>query len=95
MPVNTERKLLPSIHQSKIFVDAYPIKKKFDCHIGLDKFVKEYGTPYKMAYDSAQEQIVRKTEFQRMMRKYEIKGHVTEKNGQTKMQYKVHTRTTT
>ena len=32
-----------------------------------------------MTYDGAQEQIGRKTEFQRVMRKYEIKGHVTEK----------------
>ena len=31
-----------------------------------------------MTYDGAQEQIGRKTEFQRVMRKYEIKGYVTE-----------------
>ena len=31
-----------------------------------------------MTYDGAQEQTGRKTEFQRVMRKYEIKGHVTE-----------------
>ena len=31
-----------------------------------------------MTYDVAQEQIGRKTEFQRLMRKYEIKGHSTE-----------------
>ena len=59
-------------------MEAYPIKKKSDFHLGLDKCVKEYGKPDKMAYDGAQEQIGRKTEFQRVMRKYEIKGHVTE-----------------
>ena len=54
-------------------MEAYPIKNKFDCHR-----VKEYGAPDKMTYDGAQEQIGKKTEFQRVMRKYEIKGHVTE-----------------
>ena len=62
----------------QFFVEAYPIKKRSDCHLGLDKFVKEYGAPDKMTYDGAQEQIGRKTELQRVMRKYEIKGHVTE-----------------
>ena len=31
-----------------------------------------------MTYDGAEEKIGRKTEFQPVMRKYEIKGHVTE-----------------
>ena len=70
----------------QFFVDAYPIKNKYDCHLGLDKFVKEYGAQEKMTYDGAQKQIVRKTQFQRVMRKYEIKWQITEKNGQTKMQ---------
>ena len=46
---------------------------------GIYKFVKEYVAPEKMTYDGVQEQIGRKTEFQRVMRKYEIKGYVTEK----------------
>ena len=33
-----------------------------------------------MTYEVAQEQIGRKTEFQRVMRKYETKGYVTETN---------------
>ena len=45
----------------QFFVEAYPIKKKSDCHLGLDKFVKEYGEPDKMTYNGAQEQIRRKT----------------------------------
>ena len=58
-----------SIHDEKycqvfgnkqFFVEAYPIKKKSDCHLGRDKFVKEYGAPDKMTYDGAQEQIGRK-----------------------------------
>ena len=46
----------------QFFVEAYPIKNKSDCHLGLDKFVKEYGSLDKMTYDGAQEQIGRKTE---------------------------------
>ena len=41
----------------QLFVEAYSIKKKSDCHLGLDKFVKEYGAPDKMTYNGAQEQI--------------------------------------
>ena len=83
-----------SIHDEKyyqvfgnkqFFAVASTIKKKSDCQIGLDKFFREYREPDKMTYDGAQEQIRRKTEFQRVMRKYENKGHGTEKNGKTKM----------
>ena len=44
----------------QFFVEAYPIKKKYDCHLRLDKFVKEYGAPEKMTYNGGQEQIGRK-----------------------------------
>ena len=44
----------------RFFVEAYQINKKSDCHIVLDKCVKEYGAPDKMTYDGAQEQIGRK-----------------------------------
>ena len=64
----------------QFFVVSYPIKKKYDCHLGLDNLIKEYGAPDKMTYGGALEQIRRKTEFQRVMRKYEIKGFVTEAN---------------
>ena len=72
----------------KFFVEAYSIKNKYYYRLVLDKFFKEYGAPDKMTYDVAQEQIRRKTEFQRVMRKYEIKGQVTEKNSQTKIRQK-------
>ena len=68
----------------KFFVEAYPVKKRYDCHLGLNKFFKEYRAPDKMTYDDAQEKNGRKTEFQRVTRKNKIKEHVTEKNGQTK-----------
>ena len=78
-----------SIHQDRylqvfgnkdFFVEAYPIKRKKDSYEGLDKFVKAYGAPDKMIYDGAGEKVGRKTEFQRLMRKYEIKGHAAEPN---------------
>ena len=43
--------------EKKIFVEAKPIKKKSDCHLGLDNFVKEYGAPDKMNYDDAHEKL--------------------------------------
>ena len=69
----------------QLFVEAYPIKKKYDWRLGLDRFIKEYWAQDKMTYNGAQEKIVRKIEFQRVMRKYEIKEHVTEKKSQTEM----------
>ena len=41
----------------QFFVEAYPIKKKSDCHLGLDKFIKKYGAPYKITYDGANEKL--------------------------------------
>ena len=32
----------------QFFVEEYPINNKSDFHLGLDKFVKEYGAPEKM-----------------------------------------------
>ena len=75
--MNGDRYLQVFINK-EFFVEAYPIKKKKDCHESLEKFVKEYGAPDKMIYDGSGEQTGRKTEFQRLMRKYEIKGHASE-----------------
>ena len=74
-----DKKYCQVFGNKQLFVEAYPIEKKYDCHLGLDKFVKEYGSQDKMTYDGTHEKIGRKTELQRVMRKYEIKGHVTEK----------------
>ena len=69
MSTNTMDSRCQSIHDKKycqvfgkkqLFVEAYPIKNKYNCRLGLDKFVKEYGAPYKMTYNGAQEQIGRK-----------------------------------
>ena len=87
MSTNTMDAICQSIHDEKycqvfgnkqLFLEVYTIKKTSDCHLGLDKFVKEYGALDNMTYNGAQVQIERKTEFQRVMRKYEIKGHVPE-----------------
>ena len=61
---NTMDTRCQSIHDKKycqifgnkhFFVEAYLIKKKSDCHLVLDKFVKKYGAPDKMTYDGVQE----------------------------------------
>ena len=44
----------------------------------LKTFVHKYGAMEQLIYDGAPEQIGRKTEFQRMMRKYDIRVHVAE-----------------
>ena len=53
----------------QFFVESYPIKKKSDCHLGINKFIKEYGAPNRITYGGAQDKIGTKTEFQRVMRK--------------------------
>ena len=69
MSTNTMDAICQLIHDKKycqvfgnkqFFAEEYPIKKKSNCHLGLHKFVKEYGAPDKMTYDGAQEKIVRK-----------------------------------
>ena len=41
----------------ELFVEAYPIHKKADCHEALDRFVKDYGAPETLIYDGAREQV--------------------------------------
>ena len=69
MSTNTMDAICQSINDKKycqvfgnkqFFVEAYTIKKKSDCHRGLDKFFKEYLLTDKMTCDGAQEQIRRK-----------------------------------
>ena len=63
-----DKKYCQVFGNKKLFVEAHPINKDSDFHLGLDKFVKEFVAPDKMTYDGAQEQIRRKTEFKRVMR---------------------------
>ena len=87
MSTDTMDSRCQSIHNEKycqlfgnkqLFVETYSIMNKSDCHLGLYKFIKEYGAPDKMTYNIAKEHIGIMTEFQRVMRQYEIKEHVTE-----------------
>ena len=45
----------------KYSVEAYPIKRKADCHEGLETFVRKYGAMEQLIYDGSPEQIGRKT----------------------------------
>ena len=49
-----------SFGNKQLFVEAYPIKKKYDASEGLDKCVREYGAPNKPVYDGGAEQVRRK-----------------------------------
>ena len=50
-----DKKYCQVFGKKQLFVEAYTIKKKSDCHLVLDKFVKEYGALDKMTHDGAQE----------------------------------------
>ena len=54
-------KYLQLFGNKEFFVEAYSIKRKADCHEGLDTFVCEYGALEQLVYDGAPEQIRRKT----------------------------------
>ena len=71
-------KYLQVFGNKEFFVEAYTIKRKADCHEGLETFVHEYGKMERLIYDGAPEKIGRKTEFQRIIRKYDIRGHRAE-----------------
>ena len=69
MSTNTMDAICQSIHDEKycqvfgnkkFFLEAYPIKKKSDCHLGLDNFINEYGALEKMTYTGAQEKSERR-----------------------------------
>ena len=60
------------------FIEAYPIQKKIDCHLGLTLFAIHYGAPKLLIHDRSPEQVGKKTIFQSLIRKYDIRTHVTE-----------------
>ena len=66
---------------SKVFfVEAYPIKRKADCHEALKRFIREYGAPDEMIFDGSNEQNGRHTQFQSTLRKNRIWAHTIEPN---------------
>jgi len=62
----------------EFFVEAYPIQRKADCHEALDRFIKEYGIPDQLIMDGSGEQTGKSTQFQSIIRKYDIKSKVIE-----------------
>ena len=62
----------------EFFCAAYPIAKKSDCGLALDKFVREFGAPSLLIFDGSKEQTGRRTAFQAALRKYEIPQRVSE-----------------
>ena len=48
-----DKKYYQVFGNKQLFVEAYPIRKKSDFYLELDKFVKKYGALDKMTYDGA------------------------------------------
>ena len=71
-------KYLQAFGNREFFNEASPIKHKADCHEGIETFVREYGAMERIIYYGDPEHIWRKTEFQRIMQKYDIRGHIAE-----------------
>ena len=71
-------KYLQLFSNNELFVEAYPIKRKADCHEGLNTFIHEYGAMERLIYDGDPEHIRRKKDFQCIMQKYDIRGHIAE-----------------
>ena len=62
------------------FVECYPIVKKSDAGIGLNSFITDYGVPDLLTFDGSKEQVKPISEFQKAVRKYNIKTRVIEPN---------------
>ena len=48
-------KYLQVFGNKEFFVESYPIKRKADCHKGLETFVREYSAMEQLIYDGAPE----------------------------------------
>ena len=61
------------------FNASYTIPRSNSEHIGysLNNFLSEYGAPEHLTYDGAAMQVRRNTNFQKSVRKYKIKTHVS------------------
>ena len=64
----------------QFFVDCYPIQRKSDCGDALEAFIDKYGVPDLLTYDGSKEQVKRGTSFQKCIRKYNVKGKISEPN---------------
>ena len=62
----------------KFFATIYPMEKKSQAGEALRVFCKEFGVPESLSYDGSGEQCGRKTEFQKQVRRHDIKTRVSE-----------------
>ena len=78
---------IKSVHGSKYaqifgskesFVAVYPIATKDECGDALELFVKTYGAPKLLRFDGSREQCGKGSKFQKAIRKYQIRTHITE-----------------
>jgi hypothetical protein len=60
------------------FVAFYPMDSKSKAGDSLRAFCREYGVPEILRHDGAPEMVGRKTEFQKLVRKYGIQTHISE-----------------
>ncbi|KAI2503235.1 Reverse transcriptase (RNA-dependent DNA polymerase) [Fragilaria crotonensis] len=60
------------------FVKAYPMETKAMAGSALRQFVRDYGVPERLTSDGAAEQTGPKTEFMKIVRKYDIDHHLSE-----------------
>ena len=61
------------------FTECYHLPKVDGEHVGnsLRSFISDYGVPEHLTYDGAAVQVGRKTDFQKTIRKHEIKPHTS------------------
>lgn len=80
MPVTSIRghKFAQVFATKDFFVEAYPITKKSNAGDALNSFVRDYGVPHTLRYDGSKEQVSPGTKFQKIIRKYDIRGKVGE-----------------
>ena len=60
------------------FATFYPMDSKAKAGDALRVFCNEFGVPSSLRYDGAKEQVGKKTEFQKQVRKHDIRTHVSE-----------------
>ena len=61
----------------QMFAEAYPIRRKADCHEALRKFIIEYEVPDMMIMDRSKEQSSKGAKFQAILRKNNIASKTT------------------
>ena len=60
------------------FITVYPMKSKGQVGQTLKNLVQDVGIPYALTFDGSLEQVGPETQFQKVMQKYQITGHINE-----------------